>query len=282
MSTIPCPECTLDNPFYKVRCEVCYKHLRDPEWRCKDCQYLNPISILKCSSCSNTRSNSIKKRPQSAERKKREINSNSPTGTSNLLAVAAHGEKGRRPRSTDNRHSTRWSCCQCTLINDSENKSCDICDHAKGSCCNAILSKQWKCETCDNFNHESFTRCSFCSKKRRAQSPLAKTDGKKHKGGGKVNPQTNHEGTRPPSSKEGQLWTCKRCSSQNSSSLTSTCSKCGHNKPRIASAVAFEDKKHKRHDLRTSVRAKNLRTFRTREVEKEWKNIVMNCQQVSI
>jgi hypothetical protein len=76
---------------------------------------------------------------------------------------------------------------------------------------------------------------------------------------------------------------CKRCSFANDNAKQK-CGTCEHAKPRVIGfdVDGHQNRKPRRHDIRMSINAKNLRTVRTREVEREWRNIVLKCQQVSI
>ncbi|CAG2253619.1 CAPN15 [Mytilus edulis] len=231
MSTVVCPECTLENPSYKQRCEVCYKHLHNQEWRCQsnDCQYLNPVSESKCSRCKKSRNESVGKgkRSQSADR----------------LARDKVDDKHRRPRSADNRLASRWKCCQCNHSNSVDEDVCGKCHHMKAPCCNA--GKRWKCHACDNLTSEHLTTCSTCSKKRK-ERVLAKPAKDLDKG--KIEPVDKHS----------------------------------NDHDRKSPSPVRPQSKPLRHDRRQSVRAKNLRTIKTRLVEAEWAKIVLNCKQDKI
>ncbi|XP_052077598.1 calpain-15-like [Mytilus californianus] len=283
MSTIVCPECTVENPPYKQRCEVCYRHLHNPEWRCQSnaCLYLNPVSDLKCSMCKKSRNESVGKgkRPQSADRLGRDKGQKEPV-KSNFLGVRPVDDKHRRPRSADNRLASRWKCCQCKYSNGVDEDVCEKCNHMKAPCCNVPKGKQWKCHVCDNLTSEEFNRCSNCTKRRKDPDlPKPAKDLDK----GKINPVDKHSNDHEKKSPlpGGDKWTCEICSFEN---ISVTCSKCGVGKPRVT-GINFIDRplsKPLRHDRRQSVRAKNLRTIKTRQVEAEWAKIVLNCKQDKI
>ncbi|VDI46453.1 calpain-15 [Mytilus galloprovincialis] len=283
MSTVVCPECTLENPSYKQRCEVCYKHLHNQEWRCQsnDCQYLNPVSESKCSRCKKSRNESVGKgkRSQSADRLARDKGKKEPV-KNNFLGVTPVADKHRRPRSADNRLALRWKCCQCNHSNGVDECVCGKCHHMKAPCCNA--GKQWKCHACDNLTSEHLTTCSTCSKKRKERH-LAKPAKDLDKGKIELVDKHSNDHERKSPSPVRDRWTCEKCSSQSNSS-SKLCEKCGAGKPRVT-GINFVDRpqsKPLRHDRRQSVRAKNLRTIKTRLVEAEWAKIVLNCKQDKI
>ncbi|VDI38864.1 calpain-15 [Mytilus galloprovincialis] len=282
MSTIVCPECTVENPSYKQRCEVCYKHLHNPEWRCQSnaCLYSNPVSESKCSRCKKSRNESTGKgkRSQSADRLARDKGKKEPM-KNNLLGVTPVDDKHRRPRSADNRLASGWKCCQCNHSNGVDEGVCGKCHHVKDRCCNAVKGKQWKCHVCDNLTSEDLTTCSTCSKKRKDR---ALTKPAKDLDKGKIEPVDKHSNDHEMKSPSPvrDRWTCEKCSSQSNIS-SKLCEKCGVGKPRVT-GINFVDRpqtKPLRHDRRQSVRAKNLRTIKTRLVEAEWANIVSNCRQ---
>ncbi|CAC5412924.1 CAPN15 [Mytilus coruscus] len=281
MSTIVCPECTVENPSYKQRCEVCYKHLHNPEWRCQSniCLYLNPVSELKCSRCKKSRNDSVGKgkRPQSADRLARDKGHKEPV-KNNFLGVRPFGDKHRRPRSADNRLASSWKCCQCNCFNGVDEDVCEKCNHIKAPCCNAVKGKQWKCHVCDNLNAEAFTKCSNCSKKRKVPElpkPAKDLDKVKTKPEDKRSTETDR--------KTPDKLTCERCHSTIDIS-SRTCETCSSNQPRVTwtNCIDRPNSKPLRHDLMQSVRAKNLRTIKTKQVEAKWRKIVFNCEQNKI
>ncbi|XP_076118272.1 calpain-15-like [Mytilus galloprovincialis] len=281
MSTVVCPECTLENPSYKQRCEVCYKHLHKLEWRCQtnDCQYLNPVSESKCSRCKKSRNESTGKgkRSQSADRLARDKGKKEPVKT-NFLGVTPADDKHRRPRSADNRLASRWKCCQCNFSNAVDADVCGKCHHMKDSCCNAPKGKQWKCHACDYLNFEAYTKCSNCSKKRK--DPVLP---KPAKDLGKMKTKPDDEKPTEIGSKGPDKMTCERCHSSIDVS-SRICETCSSDKPRVTwtNCTDGPNSKPLRHNLMQSVRAKNLRTVKTKQVEAKWRKIVFNCGQNQI
>ncbi|CAC5382353.1 RNF31 [Mytilus coruscus] len=280
MSTMQCQACTKENPSSNKRCDACFRHLHDPEWRCYDhsCFQWNAVTEKKCSKCGKSRTDSggKGKRPRSADRLARDKGYKEPMKNIFLGVDDRH----RRPRSADNRLASRWKCCHCTFFNGVEEGICEMCSHIKGQCCNAL--KLWKCHLCDNFNSEAFNRCSFCSKKRKAPDSPRPTNGSdKMKTKQDEKHSTDHDRKSPLPG--GDKWTCERCSLTNSSS-SRLCEACGFGKPRVT-GINFTDRpksKPLRHDLRESVRAKDLMTIKTKQVEAKWKIIVSNCQKVCV
>ncbi|XP_052077597.1 calpain-15-like [Mytilus californianus] len=280
MSTIQCQACTKENLSSNKRCDACFRHLHDPEWRCYDhnCFQWNAVTEKKCSKCGKSRTDSggKGKRPRSADRLARDKNYKEPVKNIFLGVDDRH----RRPHSADNRLASRWKCCHCTFFNGVEEDICEMCSHIKGQCCNAL--KLWKCHLCDNFNSEEFYRCSFCSKKRKAPDSPRPTNGSdKLKTKQDEKHSTDHDRKSPLPG--GDKWTCERCSLTNSSS-SRLCEACGFGKPRVT-GINFTDRpksKPLRHDLRESIRAKDLRTIKTKQVEAKWKIIVSNCQKEKI
>ncbi|XP_071126006.1 calpain-15-like [Mytilus edulis] len=280
MSTTHCPACTKVNPSSNQRCDACFRHLKDPEWRCYDinCFHWNDVTEKKCAKCGKSRTESVgkRKRPHSADRLPRD-KGDKETAKNNYLGVRPVDDKHRRPSSADNRLASRWKCCHCTFFNDIEEGNCEMCSHIKGQCCNDL--KLWKCHLCDNFTSEKFNRCSYCSKKKKdPDSPRPRNDLDKVKARQDEKHSTDHDRKSPLPG--GDKWTCERCSLDNSSS-SRLCEACRFSKPRVTGINLNDRPKSKplRGDLRESVRAKDLRTIKTKQVEAKWKLIVQNCQQ---
>ncbi|CAG2247762.1 CAPN15 [Mytilus edulis] len=193
----------------------------------------------------------------------------------NFLGVTPVVDKHRRPRSADNRLASRWKCCQCNHSNSVDEDVCGKCHHMKDPCCNAPKGKQWKCHACDNLNFEAYTKCSNCSKKRR-DPDLPKPA----KDLGKIKTKPDGEKSTEIGSKSPDKMTCERCHSRIDVS-SRLCETCSNDKPRVTwtNCTDRPNSKPLRHDLMQSVRAKNLRTVKTKQVEAKWRKIVFNCQQ---
>jgi len=302
--SVKCSDCTALNPFYKQRCEFCFKHLHNPEWRCQvaSCLYLNPVSLKQCSVCGTDRPDSAGKEKwqQSGHHLGGKKGGKKELPKKNFLDVGPIADTNKRSHSADNRVTSRWNCCNCTYFNNDDAKCCEMCYHVQGTCCDDINGKKWVCQSCQNFNLEQFTRCCYCSK-RRIVAIDNKIDKKlgKNKDAKTTKDTTDQDHTKRPKSNDkhsrdhdrkessprnaDQTWICKRCSFINDNGKQK-CGTCEHAKPRVIGfdVDGHQNRKPRKHDIRMSISAKNLRTIRTREVEREWRNIVLKCQQVSI
>ncbi|KAK0424078.1 hypothetical protein QR680_008488 [Steinernema hermaphroditum] len=188
------------------------------KWRCKACSVQNSASSKECSCCGNSKASEPcqELNSKSVEEERAKPVATEQKTPSNGVALFSLGDRKNLQSTSTNKPTptatTKWSCTECFVSNESSSSKCACCGHVKSGSAPAAptstsAATKWACSECFVANESCSDKCACCGHAKPGSTPVA-----------------------PASTSAATKWACSECFVSNES-FSDKCACCGHAKP---------------------------------------------------